>query len=267
MAKTIPTILKKIIERKWQEVEERQRLQPLSTLQSLMASASVARGFVQSIEASLGADKAAVIAEIKKASPSKGVIRPDFNPVNIASSYHQAGASCLSVLTDVDFFQGCDEYLQQVRKAVPLPVIRKDFIVSPYQVYESRVLGADCILLIAAALTPSDLFELNSLAIELGLDVLVEVHNLEELELALSLPNKLVGINNRDLHSFEVSLSVTFDLLAHIPKDRIVITESGIASTEEVEIMQSRGVNSFLVGESLMRAQDPGKKMQELFGW
>lgn len=261
----IPTILKKIIDRKWLEVNEREQRVPLAVLKSKITSITSSRGFARALERQLLQGRSAVIAEIKKASPSKGVIRQDFDPVEIALSYSKAGAACLSVLTDTEFFQGADIYLQQARDAVLLPVIRKDFIVSPYQVYESKVLGADCILLIAAAVTPEQLNELNALAVELGLDVLVEVHNAQELETALNLPNKMIGINNRNLHSFDVDLEVTFQLLNAIPNDRLVITESGITAVADVELMRKHGVNAFLVGETLMKAPDPGEKLRELF--
>lgn len=261
----IPTILKKIIDRKWQEVAARERQAPLSVLESKVSTVVPPRGFARAMESYLSQGRSAVIAEIKKASPSKGIIRQDFDPVSLAINYSEAGAACLSVLTDVDFFQGADTYLQQARDAVLLPVIRKDFIVSPYQIYESKLLGADCILLIAAALTPSQLTDLNALALALGLDVLVEVHNAQELSMALSLPNKMIGINNRNLHTFEVDLKVTLELLQHIPDNRLVITESGITTVADVEKMREHGVNAFLVGESLMRADNPGEKLKALF--
>lgn len=206
-----------------------------------------------------------MIAEIKKASPSKGVIREDFNPAELARSYEQGGAACLSVLTDVDFFQGADAYLQQARAAVSLPVIRKDFIVDSYQLLEARAMGADCVLLIVSALSFEKLLELNEQALALGLDVLVEVHDAVELEQALQLPNKLVGINNRNLHTFDVTLQTTFDLLPAIPSDKVVVTESGIFTGEDVASMREQGVNTFLVGESFMRADEPGEKLRELF--
>ncbi|SMF01939.1 indole-3-glycerol phosphate synthase [Alteromonadaceae bacterium Bs31] len=260
-----PTILKKIIDRKAEEVAERSALRSLSSLESLLKEQASTRGFVASLEQKLQQGKSAVIAEIKKASPSKGVIRENFDPVAIAQSYQTGGAACLSVLTDIDFFQGADDYLVAARNAVSLPVIRKDFIVDPYQVIEARAIGADCILLIVAALSAQQLAELNSLALDLGMDVLVEVHDRAELDLALTLPNKLVGINNRNLHTFEVGLNTTFDLLGHIPQDKIVVTESGIVVAEDVEQMRAHKVNTFLVGESFMRAESPGEKLNELF--
>ena len=223
------------------------------------------RGFVTAIEQKLAEGMAAVIAEIKKASPSKGVIREDFYPGEIARSYARGGAACLSVLTDVDFFQGSDDYLKQVRLEVNLPVIRKDFMVDEYQIYEARAIGADCILLIVACLEPARLRELNALAQELGLDVLMEVHNQAELETALEIPNRLIGINNRNLHNFETTLDTTFDLLGMIPEDRIVVTESGIHTIDDVAAMRGHNVNTFLVGEAFMRADDPGLRLLEMF--
>lgn len=207
-----------------------------------------------------------LIAEVKKASPSKGVIRPDFDPVTIAREYEAAGASCLSVLTDVDFFQGADAYLQAARAAVALPVLRKDFTVDPYQVFEARALGADCILLIVAALEDAALRELCSLGNRVGLDVLVEVHDGEELERALKLPTKLIGINNRNLRDFHTSLDTTLDLIPAVPKDRLLITESGIRNEDDVLTMRAEGVHAFLVGETFMRAEDPGAELERLFG-
>ncbi|WP_237059472.1 indole-3-glycerol phosphate synthase TrpC [Microbulbifer sediminum] len=260
-----PTILKTIVERKWQEVAERKARMSQAAVRGLAEQQPACRGFVDAIEGRIAAGEAAVIAEIKKASPSKGVIRPDFIPAEIASSYARGGAACLSVLTDVDFFQGADEYLQQARNAVRLPVLRKDFTVDPYQVFEARAIGADCILLIAACLDDAQMRDLNALATELGLDVLVEVHNRAELERALALPNRLVGINNRNLHTFEVQLETTFKLLDLIPDDRIVVTESGIHTTDDVAAMRGHNVNAFLVGEAFMREEEPGRKLMEMF--
>jgi len=260
-----PTILRNIVARKREEIDQRQRLSPLSKLESMAARQPPARGFERALAASLAAGRAAVIAEIKKASPSKGVIRPDFHPDAIARSYAAAGASCLSVLTDVDFFQGADAYLQQARAACALPVLRKDFVIDPYQVVEARAIGADCILLIVACLEQTQMRELNDAACSLGMDVLVEVHDRAELDQALALGNRLVGINNRDLHTFDTTLETTYGLLPHIPADRVVVTESGIHTRADVEAMQAHGVNSFLVGEAFMRAEDPGEKLAELF--
>ena len=260
-----PTILKKIIARKQEEVRDRLQKVSLAEQQQRAKAQTPPRGFVAAVERKLKNGDAAVIAEIKKASPSKGVIREKFYPEEIARSYEKGGAACLSVLTDVDFFQGCDEYLQQARNATKLPVLRKDFTIDPYQIWEARALGADCILLIVAALEETQLRELNACAIEAGLDVLVEVHNTAELLLALQLDNKLVGINNRDLHTFNTTLSTTYELLPVIPDDRIVVTESGIHSIDDVKAMRGHGVNAFLVGETFMRAEDPGLQLLEIW--
>lgn len=260
-----PTILKKIIDRKHEEVRERLQKVSLATQQQRAKAQPPARGFVAAIERKLKAGDAAVIAEIKKASPSKGVIREKFYPEEIARSYEKGGAACLSVLTDVDFFQGHDEFLQQARNATKLPALRKDFTIDPYQIWEARALGADCILLIVAALEETQLRELNACAIEAGLDVLVEVHNADELQQALQLDNKLIGINNRDLHTFNTTLNTTYELLATIPDNRIVVTESGIHSIDDVKAMRGHGVNAFLVGETFMRAEDPGLQLLEMF--
>lgn len=260
-----PDILKKIVERKLQEIAERLNKVSLDEVKAKAASASAPRGFVNSIENKIRAGKAGVIAEIKKASPSKGVMRENFDPVQIAQSYEKGGAACLSVLTDIDFFQGCDEYLQQARAACSLPVIRKDFIIDPYQVYEARAINADCILLIVACLSDQQLAELSGLATELGMDVLVEVHDAEELQRSLKLNLPLVGINNRNLRTFETSLNTTLDLLEQIPADRIVVTESGIHTPDDVKLMRDNNVNAFLVGEAFMRADEPGEKLAELF--
>lgn len=261
-----PTVLRKIVARKFEEIQQRQAQRSCDQLlEQIKHNADQPRGFIAALEQKVTQGQAAVIAEIKKASPSKGVIRPDFHPSDIAVSYARGGAACLSVLTDVDFFQGSDDYLRQVRSAVDLPVIRKDFIVDEYQVFEARAIGADCILLIAACLEPSKLNALNNLATELGMDVLVEVHNREELDMALTLSNRLVGINNRNLHNFEVTLDTTFDLLQAIPDDRLVVTESGINTIDDVAAMRGHNVNAFLVGEAFMRADDPGLRLSEMF--
>lgn len=260
-----PTILKKILARKAEEVAERSARLPISALKEQILAQDAPRGFVRALEMRVSAGQAGIIAEIKKASPSKGVIRADFQPAEIAQSYANAGAACLSVLTDRDFFQGDEQFLQQARAACSLPVIRKDFIVDPYQVYEARAIGADCILLIAAALDDGKLTELNNLATELGMDVLIEVHNLEELERTLPLGNRLIGINNRNLHTFEVSLENTYQLLDKIGAEHLVITESGIHSQEDISAMFAHKVQGFLVGEAFMRAEEPGDKLAELF--
>jgi indole-3-glycerol phosphate synthase len=230
-----------------------------------MASAPAPRGFATALAQKLAAGESAVIAEIKKASPSKGVIRENFDPAAIAASYARGGAACLSVLTDVDFFQGADRYLQQARDACQLPVIRKDFIIDEYQVYEARAMGADCILLIVSALSENQLNQLHGLALSLGMDVLIEVHDGAELTLALKLDNPMVGINNRNLHSFEVSLDNTYHLLAQIPEGKIVITESGIHSRDDVAAMRQQNVHAFLVGEAFMRSDEPGDRLSEMF--
>jgi indole-3-glycerol phosphate synthase len=258
-------ILNKILRRKAEEVAERSAQVSLRVLSQRAASADPARGFVEAIEQKIAQGQAAVIAEIKKASPSKGLLRADFRPAEIAKSYERGGATCLSVLTDVDFFQGADEYLQQARAACVLPVLRKDFTIDPWQVYEARTLNADCILLIVAALGDAQLGDLAGLAQHLGMDVLVEVHDAAELERALTLNTPLIGINNRNLRSFETRLETTLDLLAGIPADRIVVTESGIHTAADVARLRAGGVHAFLVGEVFMRAVDPGRALKELF--
>ena len=260
-----PDILKKILARKEQEIAERSVQRPITLLAELAEQADAPRGFVKSIRAKLDAGQAAVIAEIKKASPSKGVIRENFIPAAIAQSYEKGGAACLSILTDADFFQGHEEYLKQGRAACSLPVIRKDFIIDDYQVVEARAIGADCILLIAAALTDEKMKSLAELATELGMDVLIEVHDVEELQRTLPLNLALIGINNRNLRTFEVSLQTTLDMLGLIPDDRIVVTESAIFTVEDVKLMRDNQVHAFLVGEAFMRADEPGEKLAELF--
>ena len=261
-----PDILKKIVARKIEEVAERSARVPRAMVMAAATQADPPRGFVAALRARIAAGRPAVIAEAKKASPSKGVLRPDFDPAAIARSYERGGAACLSVLTDVDYFQGSDAYLQQARGACALPVLRKDFVIDPYQVWEARSLGADCILLIAACLDDDRLVELNTLARELGMDALIEVHDAAELDRALQVDNHMVGINNRDLRSFAVSLDTTLGLLDRIPEDRVVVTESGILGADHVALMRSHGVHAFLVGEAFMRAPDPGERLAELFG-
>lgn len=260
-----PTVLRKIVDRKYQEVQERRAQTSEQALLRQAKSAEAPRGFRRAIEAKLVQSMPAVIAEVKKASPSKGVIREDFDPVAIAQAYEQGGAACMSVLTDRDFFQGHEDYLIAARKACSLPVIRKDFIVDSYQVAEARAINADCVLLIVACLGDEQMAELAHCAQELGMDVLVEVHDEQELERALALDTKLVGINNRDLHTFETSLQTTIRLLPQVPADRIVITESGIHSQTDVNSMRDQGVNTFLVGEAFMRESDPGEALKLLF--
>ncbi len=260
-----PTILRKILARKAEEVAARHAVHSLASLEGRIQEQSAPRGFAKALQQRVAAGGPAVIAEIKKASPSKGVIREDFQPAQIALSYRDGGASCLSVLTDQDFFQGCDAYLVQARSACELPVLRKDFTIDSYQVVEARAIGADAVLLIVAALADGQLRELTQTATEMGLDVLVEVHDRAELERALELPAYLIGINNRDLHSFDMRLATTLDLLPHIPADRLVITESGIHTVEDVALMRTANVQAFLVGEAFMRAAEPGVKLRELF--
>lgn len=260
-----PTVLKKILAKKAENVAARREKVSLEQLQEQCQEAREIRGFAQALAAKIEQGLAAVIAEVKKASPSKGIIREDFDPVSIARSYEKGGAACLSVLTEEDFFLGSDEYLQMAREATRLPVLRKDFVMDPYQVYESYVLGADCILLIVAALEQAKMEELHGIAWELGLDVLVEVHNEEELGRGLLIDNPMIGINNRDLHTFDTTLETTFGLLDKIPDNRIVVTESGILTIDDVAAMRGHNVDTFLVGETFMRAEEPGVKLLEMF--
>jgi len=262
---TQPDILQSILARKVGEIRERSARVTLEELAARCADLPDTRGFADALEARIARGDAAVIAEIKKASPSKGVIRANFDPTAIARSYEAGGATCLSVLTDVDFFQGADAYLQQARVACSLPVLRKDFVIDPYHVYEARALGADCILLIVAALDDAALLELSLLAAELDMDVLVEVHDGEELERALEVPSRLIGINNRNLRTFDVSLDTTLALRERVPSDRVLVTESGIVTVADVARMRGVGVNAFLVGETFMRAEDPGAELHRLF--
>ena len=263
-----PDILKKILSTKIEEIAEGAKNTSLDAMRERAQQANETlpvRGFINSIKSKIENNQAAVIAEIKKASPSKGVMRENFEPAQIAKSYQQGGAACLSILTDQQYFQGHNDYLKQARKISGLPVIRKDFIIDPYQVYEARAIGADCILLIVAALEQQQLADLANLAHELTMDVLVEVHDGDELQRALKLPCPLVGINNRNLRTFEVSLQNTIDLLPDIPSDRIVVTESAIHNKDDVQLMRSHQVNAFLVGEAFMRAPEPGEMLRELF--
>ncbi len=258
-------ILNKILAIKAQEVAAAKLLKPWAVIRAEAEQASPVRDFVGAIRNKIAAGKPAVIAEIKKASPSKGVLRADFKPAEIAASYAQHGAACLSVLTDEQFFQGSTAYLQQARAACSIPVLRKDFMVDSYQIYEARAMGADAILLIAAALSLDEMLEFESLAHSLGMAVLVEVHNGAELDIALQLTTPLIGINNRNLRTFEVSLQNTLDLLSRIPSGRIVVTESGILKPEDVALMRSHQVHAFLVGEAFMRAPEPGVELARLF--
>ena len=260
-----PDILVKILQRKQEEIAERSVKSALAEQRAKAADAMPVRGFVASMKQRIAAGDPAVIAEIKKASPSKGLLRENFVPAEIAAQYQQGGAACLSILTDSDFFQGHEEYLIAARAACELPVIRKDFIVDPYQVYEARAIHADCILLIVAALEDAQMEDLTGLAQDLGMDVLVEVHDRAELERALPLNLPLMGINNRNLRTFETSLQTTIELLEPIPQETIVVTESGIHSREDVQLMRDHQVNAFLVGEAFMRAENPGQQLQSLF--
>ncbi|WP_407352704.1 indole-3-glycerol phosphate synthase TrpC [Luteimonas sp. R10] len=265
-----PDILQRILRRKREEVDERRAARPLAELAARAADAPPTRGFARAIERRIAAGDPAVIAEVKKASPSKGVIRSDFRPGEIARGYEAGGAACLSVLTDTDFFQGAEEHLVTARQCCALPVLRKDFTIDPYQVYEARVLGADCLLLIVAALDDARLAELTGLALETGLDVLVEVHDGDELERALRLEPgagraPLLGVNNRSLRTFEVSLDTTLALRAAVPAGRRLVAESGIHAAADVARLRGAGVEAFLVGEAFMREPDPGAALRRLF--
>jgi indole-3-glycerol phosphate synthase len=260
-----PDILKKILEKKAEEVSRRSSGMTIANLEEIATGVESPRGFYNALQSKVLAKKPAIIAEIKKASPSKGVIREDFNPITIGQDYAMNGAACLSVLTDKEFFQGSEVYLQMVRERCPLPVLRKDFMIDPYQIYEARALGADCILLIVAALEDGQIHELSGLAPQLGMDVLIEVHDADELQRALTLDTKMIGINNRNLRTFETSLQTTLALKALVPADRLIITESGIHTHEDVQLMLNHDIYTFLVGEVFMRAKSPGQKMKELF--
>ncbi|OZI27220.1 indole-3-glycerol-phosphate synthase [Bordetella genomosp. 7] len=257
-------ILARILAVKAEEVATARQMRSEAELLREAQARQDVRGFAQAIEDKIAQGKAGVIAEIKKASPSKGVLRENFDPAAIAATYAVHGAACLSVLTDVQFFQGSHDNLRRARAACPLPVLRKDFIIDPYQVISARAMGADCVLLIVAALTPTHLRELEAVAFELGMDVLVEVHDAKELDVALSLQTPLLGINNRNLRTFETSLQNTLDLLPMIPAGKRVITESGILSPEDVQLMRRHNVDAFLVGEAFMRADDPGVELARL---
>ena len=258
-------ILEKIIATKRRELNAALQTAPLLAVKAAAEAATKPRDFIAAIRAKIAAGNAAVIAEIKKASPSKGVIRVDFNPAEIAKSYAAGGAACLSVLTDVEYFQGSAEYLKQARAACNLPVLRKDFMIDAYQVYEARAMGADCILLIAAAIDLAKMRELESIAHKLGMAVLVEVHDGEELALALQLETPLLGINNRNLRTFDVTLQTTLNLLPRIAKDKIIVTESGIFTADDVALMRKNNVHTFLVGEAFMRQDDPGAELAKVF--
>ena len=266
MANRPADILQKILKRKAEEVAERSQRIPLDELAKHAEEVDPPKGFYQALRTAVDAGNAAVIAEIKKASPSKGVIREAFHPIEIAKSYAAGGATCLSVLTDRDFFQGSETYLRLARDACRLPVLRKDFIIDSYQIHEARAIGSDAILLIVAALEDERMHQLAATAAELKLDVLVEVHNSEELERALRLETPLIGINNRNLRTFETSLQTTLDLIGAIPTDRLIVTESGIGTVDDVALMRNNGVNTFLIGETFMRAEQPGEALKALFG-
>jgi indole-3-glycerol phosphate synthase len=260
------TVLDRILAHKREDVSARKQRVPLAELERRTGEVPSTRGFEQRLRDQVACGRPAVIAEIKKASPSKGVIRPNFDPAAIARSYADAGATCLSVLTDEEFFQGHDAYLETVRSTVPLPALRKDFLVDAYQVFESRVLGADCVLLIVAALSRDELRTLHDLARHIALDVLVEVHDEAELECACELGARLIGVNNRDLRTFETTLETTFRLLPRMPVDALVVSESGISTPRHVSDLRARGVHTFLVGEAFMRETEPGAALRRLFG-
>ena len=260
-----PDILKKILATKAEEVAKRKLRMSIADLANIISDTEAPRGFALALQEKAANKKPAIIAEVKKASPSKGVIRENFKPVEIAQDYAMSGATCLSVLTDKEYFQGGEVNLQLARQACPIPVLRKDFMIDPYQIHESRALGADCILLIVAALSDTQMHELADTTKELGMDVLVEVHDREEMERALKLDTPLIGINNRNLRTFDTSLQTTLDLQSMVPDERLVITESGIHTPDDVRLMMDNGIYTFLVGEAFMRAEHPGVKMRELF--
>ena len=259
-------ILTKIVAVKREELAALLRQKPLAAVRADAESRLQTRDFDGALRQKISAGKPAVIAEVKKASPSKGVLRADFIPADIAQSYAEFGAACLSVLTDHQFFQGSIEYLKQARASCGLPVLRKDFMIDPYQIYESRVVGADCILLIAAILDDQQMKDMEALAMSLDMAVLVEVHDAAELERALKLKTPLIGINNRNLKTFEVSLDTTFELMGRVPADRVLVTESGIVSSADVKRLRDAKINAFLVGEAFMRAEEPGEALAALFG-
>jgi indole-3-glycerol phosphate synthase len=259
------TILEDIIAQKHREIGRDSAVRSLADLEKAAADVKDKRAFIGALRQRILARKPAVIAEIKKASPSKGLIRADFDPVTIARQYEEAGATCLSVLTDREYFQGANEYLQQARAACTLPVIRKDFMIDRYQIAEAKALGADCVLLIVSALEPRRLRELADYARQLDIDTLVEVHDEAELDIALDAGFDLIGVNNRNLHTFETNLDVTIRLAARLPDGKLLVTESGINTPEDVDAMIARGVYGFLIGEAFMRAPDPGQRLKEMF--
>jgi len=260
-----PDILKKILATKAEEVAKRKLRMSIANLADIISDTETPRGFARALLDKASSKKPAIIAEVKKASPSKCIIRENFKPIEIAQDYAMNGATCLSVLTDKEYFHGGEVNLQMARQACPLPVLRKDFMIDPYQIHESRALGADCILLIVAALSDAQMHELADTTTQLGMDVLVEVHDKAEMERALKLNTPLMGINNRNLRTFETSLQTTLDLQTMVPDDRLVITESGIHTSEDVRLMMNNSIYTFLVGEAFMRAEHPGAKMRELF--
>ena len=265
MARETPDILKKILDYKIEYIERTKRKISLEELKRRSDDCPPQRGFTNSLIETISNDKPAVIAEIKKASPSKGIICKNFNPDVIAKSYSEAGACCLSVLTDVEFFKGSDDYLKRAHNACKLPILRKDFMIDAYQIYETKVIGADCILIIISALSDMQAQEMVGIASEIGLDILVEVHDREELERGMMLRTPLIGINNRNLHTFETNLDTTLNLLTDVFHDRTVITESGVHTREHVKLMRKNNVNAFLVGEAFMKAKNPGEELKTLF--
>ncbi len=260
-----PDILKRILQTKYEEITARSAQCSIQQLQNKIETRSPIRPFVEAIKNKISQKQAAVIAEIKRASPSKGLIRENFNPSEIAASYQQGGAACISVLTDEQYFQGSEQYLREARAACSVPIIRKDFIIDLYQVYEASAMDADCILLIVSALSDDKMQVLYKLAQQLNLDVLIEVHDQQELQRALRLNPALIGINNRNLRTFETSLQTTLDLLEQIPPQMIVVTESGIHQKSDIQLMRNHQVNAFLVGEAFMRASNPGEELNSLF--
>mgnify|MGYP001281944003 CR=1 FL=1 len=260
-----PDILKKIVKRKSEIVQELKIKRPLSNLKEKIEEIEKPRGFVRSLKESIKNNGVGVIAELKKASPSKGVLRESFDPSKIAKSFSDNGAACLSVLTEEDFFLGSNLYLKTAKQACKIPILRKDFIIDTYQIFESKIIGADCILLIASCLEKGTMLSFVELAHKLEMDVLIEAHNDEELELALKMPNNLIGINNRNLNNFEVDLKTTLNLQSRLSSDQLLVTESGIHTSSDVEMMVNNGISAFLVGETFMNAEDPGKKLHELF--
>ncbi len=265
MQDNTPDILKNILAYKTEYVDHVKNKASLDELKHRADDSEARRGFTSSLLKTIEAGRPGIIAEIKKASPSKGIIRENFNPTDIAKSYADGGACCLSVLTDIQFFQGSDDYLKQAHAACELPIIRKDFMIDPYQVYEAKVIGADAILIIVSALSDMQMQDLVGVSTEIGLDVLVEVHDREELERGMMLRTPLIGINNRDLHTFETDLNTTLDLLTDVFHDRTVVTESGIHTQNDIKLMRKNNVNAFLVGEAFMKAEDPGAELKDLF--